>query len=203
MRLQAWGLKPLPEASSGGTHPGTSRATALAVSLLPLSTFLENGIGLALLALAGIPGMAQAAPATGEVRVTTVQPLTLVKASDLDFASISAGPTAGTVRIDPSTGARTISGGAIAIGGTPTRAVFVGAASRGFMLNVRIGRSPTLTRAGGGSMTTTLEVEGGTGPRFFPGTGPQIFRVGGQLNVGANQPVGSYRGQFTLTVNYF
>ncbi|MGH6780812.1 MAG: DUF4402 domain-containing protein [Sphingomonadaceae bacterium] len=211
MRRRVWGPMLLPDASS---DPATSRAAALFTTLLPpaqsgTESLFERALRLglrvaALLALTGIPGMAFAAPGTGQVRVTTVQPLTLVKSSDLDFGSISAGATAGTVRIDASTGARTTTGGATAAGGAPTRAVFVGASTLGLALNVQISPSPTLTRSGGGgSMTTALQVEGGTGWRLFTGTGPHIFRVGGQLNVGANQPRGNYTGQFTLTVTYF
>lgn len=184
------------------------------VSLLPLpyirrNQALESVLGFVLrasllLVLAGLPGIAFAGATSGQARVTTVQPLTLVKTSDLDFGSISAGAAAGTVRINPASGARTTTGGAVASGGTPARATFIGAPSLGLALNVQISASPTLVRAGGGaSMTTALQVEGGTGWRFFTGTGPHTFRVGGQLNVGANQMAGSYAGQFTLTVNYF
>ena len=41
-------------------------------------------------------------------------------------------------------------------------------------------------------MTTALTVQGGTGIRLFPGTRVQTFRVGGTLNVGANQQPGTY-----------
>ncbi|RJF93264.1 DUF4402 domain-containing protein [Sphingomonas cavernae] len=213
MWRRAGGLSRRPEAACGGTHPGTSRDSAYAVSLLscrpaPGESRLENVLGFALrttllLALAGIPGIAFAAQTPGEASATMVRPLTLIKTEDLDFGSISAGPTAGTVRINPATGARTTTGGAIAAGGAPTRATFVGASQLGIALNVQISASPTLVRAGGGTMTTALEVDGGTGWRLFTGTGPHTFHVGGQLNVGTNQTAGSYAGQFTLTVNYF
>jgi spore coat protein U-like protein len=52
-------------------------------------------------------------------------------------------------------------------------------------------------------MPTVLAVQGGTGVRLFPGTGVQTFRVGGRLNVAANQPAGNYTGTFSLTVTYF
>lgn len=209
MQRRVWGPMLRP-----GASPATSRAVVQAASLRPLAPStpegaFERGLGFAirvtlLLILAGIPGIAMAAPGTGEVRVTTVQPLTLVKSSDLDFGSISAGAAPGTVRINASTGALSTTGGATAAGGAPTRAVFVGASTLGLALNVQISASPTLTRSGGGgSMTTALQVEGGTGWRLLTGTGPHIFRVGGQLNVGANQPRGNYTGQFTLTVTYF
>jgi len=211
----AWGRKLLLQALSlGGTHAGTSGVMADAISLHPLfipseDSRIERLFGLvlrctALIALAGVPTLAYAAPATGEARITALRPLSLVKTSDLDFGSVAAGVTPGTVVIDEDTGARTFTGGATGLGGTPARASFVGASTLGLALNIQLGASPTLLRSGGGgSMTTLLQVQGGTGWRLFTGTGPHIFRVGGRLNVGASQPAGAYQGTFQLTVNYF
>jgi spore coat protein U-like protein len=158
---------------------------------------------LGLLVALGAQAPAHAATASSQAQVIIVQPLTLVKVNDLDFGDIAPGPVSGTVDINPATGVRTTTN-VIPLGGSPREAVFAGAARFGFALTVAISPSPVLNRVGGGaSMTTQLQVDGGTGVRFFPGIGPQIFRVGGRLNVGANQAVGSYTGQFTLTVNYF
>ncbi|MBB5684583.1 DUF4402 domain-containing protein [Sphingobium boeckii] len=155
-----------------------------------------------LIALIGLPGHGFAKTGNGDAVVITVKPLSLLKTADLDFGDVAVGGTPGTVTINPTTGARTTAGGVTAIGGTPNGAQFVGAAAIGILVVVGISAAPTLTRAGGGSMTSTLNVEGGTGIRLFPGTGLQTFRVGGTLNVGANQLPGAYSGNFTLTVNY-
>jgi hypothetical protein len=147
---------------------------------------------------------AQAATRAAPVEAVTIKPLSLVKTEDLDFGTLIAGPAAGTATINANTGVRTTTGGVTAAaGGTPKRAEFVGVAIIGLLINVAIGASPTLTNGTGGSMTTALAVEGGTGLRLFPGTGVQTFRVGGTLNVGANQQSGDYAGTFSLTVNYF
>ena len=131
-------------------------------------------------------------------------PAQAVKTEDLDFGTLIAGSVAGTATINANSGVRTTTGGVTAApGGTPKRAEFVGVAILGLLINVAISASPTLTNGTGGTMTTALAVEGGTGIRLFPGTGVQTFRVGGTLNVGANQQPGDYAGTFSLTVTYF
>lgn len=152
--------------------------------------------------LLAVPFGAEAATRSGTANAVTLRPLSLVKTEDLDFGTVISGPTAGTVTINANTGARTTTGGAVASGGTPRRAEFQGVGRLGILSIVSISPAPTLTNGSGGSMTSTLAVEGGTGIRLFTGTGVQIFRVGGTINVGANQPAGDYSGTFSLTVNY-
>lgn len=184
----------------GGARPGSSGRAAGAAFQRRYPVLALTACAVA----AASPSPALAGTGSGEAHAVTVRPLTLVKVDDLDFGDIAPGATAGTVNIDPATGNRTVTGGAIAVGGSPQEAVFAGAARFGFLLTVAISPSPVLTRIGGGAtMPTSLQVLGGTGLRLFPGTGPQIFRVGGTLNVAANQMPGSYEGTFTLTVNYF
>jgi hypothetical protein len=49
-------------------------------------------------------------------RHVVVEPLALIKIRDLDFGRIAAQPTAGTVTVDPNTGACTATGGVISVG---------------------------------------------------------------------------------------
>lgn len=159
----------------------------------------------ALAAALGVLAAGQPAPAAsrgGTASAVTLRPLSLVKTEDLDFGTIIAGTSAGTVAINANSGARTTTGGAIAAGGSPRRAEFVGVARIGILTIVAIGPAPTLSNGAGGTMASALAVQGGTGVRLFPGTGVQTFRVGGTVSVGANQPSGDYGGTFTLTVNY-
>jgi spore coat protein U-like protein len=152
--------------------------------------------------LLGAPFSAEAATRSGTASAVTLRPLSLVKTEDLDFGTVISGPATGTVSINANTGARTTTGGAVASGGTPRRAEFVGVGRLGILSIVSISPPPTLTNGSGGSMTSALAVQGGTGIRLFTGTGVQTFRVGGTINVGANQAAGDYAGTFTLTVNY-
>lgn len=157
-----------------------------------------SGAAIALL----VAAPALAASGSGPTKATLVSPLSLVNTEDLDFGSIIAGASAGTVVVDANSGARTTTGGAVAAGGTPRRAEFVGVGRPGLLTIVSIGPSPTLTNGTGGTMATSLAVEGGTGLRLLPGSGIQTFRVGGTLSVGANQQQGTYTGTFTLTTIY-
>ena len=149
------------------------------------------------------PALAATASLNSEAVIVT--PNSLVKTDDLAFGTIVPSATAGTVTIAAATGNRTSTGGATPSGTGFQRAEFVGMAGIGILMNVTLpsGTTTTLNRVGGGaSMTATLAVEGGTCLRWLPGTGVQTFRVGGTLNVGANQAAGQYVGTFTLQVNY-
>lgn len=150
-------------------------------------------------------GAASAAVATSATaRAAVVRPGTLVKVDDLDFGAIVPGPTAGNVIINENTCARSATGGSTPVGAVYRCAQFAGEAQLGILETVNISATTiTLTRGGGGSMTATLAVRDGTGTRWFPGAGIQLFYVGGTLHVGANQAPGTYTGTFSMTVNYF
>jgi Domain of unknown function (DUF4402) len=152
-------------------------------------------------ALATSPALA--AGASGPTEAVIVSPLSLVNTEDLDFGTLISGPLAGTATINATTGARSVTGGVVAAGGTPKRAEFVGVGTIGLLSLVSMSAAPVLSNGSGGTMATALVMEGGTGLRLFPGTGVQTFRVGGTLTVGAGQAVGTYAGTFTVTVTYF
>lgn len=171
---------------------------------MTVGTIRVWALGSSMTALAACVSPALAATTAAPAEAVAISSLSLVKTEDLDFGTLVSGPAAGTATINANTGVRTTTGGVTAAGGgTPKRAEFVGIGGRGILIIVGIGPAPTLTNGTGGTMTSTLSVQGGTGVRLFPGTGVQTFRVGGRLNVGANQQDGNYVGTFTLTVNYF
>jgi hypothetical protein len=147
-----------------------------------------------------------------------VAPLTLVKSKDLDFGLIAPRPTAGTVTLEPINQTCAVSGGLIHAGACQA-AEFVGMGVR--RMNVRISVPTTVTLTGpGANMTVTnftlatspdLAFIGGNGNglgngnrryQIQPTNGIFDFRVGGRLNVGANQLGGRYTGTFTVTVQY-
>lgn len=184
-------------------HIVSSAIIGRIATALHVGTFLKTSSAVvAGVLLFAVPSGAHGATRSGTATAVTLRPLSLVKTEDLDFGTVISGTTAGTVSVNANTGARTTTGGAVASGGTPRRAEFVGVGRLGLLSIVSIGAAPTLTNGSGGSMTSTLAVEGGTGIRLFTGTGVQTFRVGGTINVGANQAAGDYSGTFTLTVNY-
>jgi Domain of unknown function (DUF4402) len=147
---------------------------------------------------------AQAAGTASSAKAITLRPLSIINLRDLDFAINAAGTTAGTVVIDPTTDARTVTGGVVAAGGTPQAAQFYTYGGPLQTLQVFRGPLPVLNRAGGGaSMNVTGLTLNGPTTRFLNAAGLLDLRVGGTLAVGANQQSGSYSGTFDIIVNYF
>jgi len=158
------------------------------------------------------PAFAQAvsASAQAEARGTVVQPLTLVKQQDLDFGTVVSTATAGNVVIDANTGARTFpSGGPIGVPSYPgNRGLFQGAgtAAQNYQLTlsapaVLVSQTNPLDLVTVNSMvldtcacTADARVIGPSG----------IFNVGvgGDFQIGVNQPAGLYKAQFTVTAVY-
>lgn len=154
--------------------------------------------------LLSLPGAALAATGSATATVVTVRPLTLVKTDDLDFGSLIPSASAGTVIINPTTDGRTTTGGVTVAGGSPSAAKFVALGLINVFSNVTLPTSITLARTGGGaSMTVNAITTNGPPTRVFAGTSILDVRVGGTLNVAANQQAGDYSGQFTVTVVYF
>lgn len=155
-------------------------------------------------AMLSASGAAMAVTGSSTATVVTVRPLTLVKTDDMSFGSLIPSATAGTVKIDPTTDARTSTGGVTIAGGVPSAAKFVALGLVNIYSNVTLPTSITLDRAGGGaSMIVNAITTNGPATRLFPGTSILDVRVGGTLNVAANQQAGDYAGQFTVTVIYF
>jgi hypothetical protein len=147
------------------------------------------------------PAAASASPAQAAI----VSPLSLIKTSDLLFGNIASGPFAGTVTVDPDSGARSATGGVTLAGGSVSPASFTGVASGLNLVVIHQPQTPVvLTRVGGSETVriTTFSIQGGQ-LRLFVARQPFTFNVGGTLAVGANQPSGTYRGTFNVTIDYF
>lgn len=172
---------------------------------------------LACAALLAPPALAQTG--TGTAQVTIVEPLGLVKIEDLNFGKVAATAAPGRVLVDPNTGTCSVTG-AVSSGGGCQFAEFGGMGVRRFTLRIQIPTTVTLTGPGGATMladTFTLGTSpdlvfiGGNGNGLGAGnrryqisspTGIFTFRLGGRLNVGANQTPGVYNGTFNVTVQY-
>jgi hypothetical protein len=152
----------------------------------------------------GTSAGAQAATQTGTAKAITLKPLSIVKLRDLDFGRLASGTAAGAVVIDPTTDARTTTGGVLPAGGTPQAAQFYTYATGNILLFITLGTPPTLARSGGGATMTmsNLTLNGPT-IRLLPPAGIIDLRVGGTLAVGASQLDGTYSGNFDVTVTYF
>ena len=119
-------------------------------------------------------------------RVTLVKPLTLQRV------------------IDPLSGAMSVSGGLIPLGGMPSPARYAGAASKNTVVNIRVPKQPVLiTRVGG---TETLSVSNftldGQDKRTLAQSGSFTFAVGAQITVPAGTVDGVYTGEIDVTIQY-
>ncbi len=176
-------------------------------------------LALASAALIASPAAAQAVAANAGAQATIVEPLGLIKIQDLVFGRIAARTTAGTVTVDPNTGTCTLTG-PIARVGDCQYAEFAGMGVRRFTVRIQIPVTITLIGPGGATMLVNnltlgtmpgLVYVGGNGNGLGNGnrryqitsnTGIFTMRVGGRLNVGANQAPGVYSATFPVTVNY-
>jgi hypothetical protein len=159
---------------------------------------------LALCAFAPASAAPIAAGQDSSASIALLHPLELIKREDLDFGYVGVGATAGTVVINPNTGAITRTGGAFLLGGTPHPAMFTGAAGSSSVVIIRIPKQPiTLTRvAGTETMTVSNFTLEGLDKRQAARNVSFDFRVGGTLNVNANQREGVYVGTFEVSVQY-
>ncbi|MCM3875970.1 MAG: DUF4402 domain-containing protein [Thermoanaerobaculia bacterium] len=128
--------------------------------------------------------------------------ISLTKITDLAFGDLTAGASAGTVRIAPN-GNRTRTGGVTLLASTFDNASFTVATpsgNRGY--TIILPGSATLTSGGGFTMTvdTFRSNPSGSGTTNAA-TRTQTLNVGATLQVGANQKPGTYMGTFTVTVN--
>lgn len=139
--------------------------------------------------------------ATG--RVSIQRPAKLRNLNELNFASLTV-TTAGTAVVDPNTDAMTTTGGVIHAGGTPYAALFEVFSPSKAVVIIRIPRDPiTVTRVGGTeTMTVSNWTLSGQARRTVAAQEAFNFKVGGTLNVNANQVEGTYVGTFTVDVQY-
>ena len=152
--------------------------------------------------------MAQStATASARASATILRPITITKATDMNFGKIVPGIAAGTVVLSP-TGDRTTVGG-VTIMTTQTGTV---AAAASFTVegegaatySVTLPSSVSLT--GNGTAMTVATFTSTPGDGALSGNagavGTQTLLVGGTLAVGASQAAGSYSGDFDVTVAY-
>jgi hypothetical protein len=150
---------------------------------------------------------AHAAPVAPDRNATaTVQifpPASVRKLEDLDFAFLAV-TTAGTAIINPNTDAMTTTGGVLHVGGVPFPAMFEASSPVRAVVIIRIPRNPiTVTRVGGTeTMTVSNWTMSGNSRRTVAAHEAFTFKLGGTLNVNANQVEGTYVGTFDVEVQY-
>ena len=162
-----------------------------------------------LFGLAGLaPSVAFAAPVAAgtppTARISLTRSVGMEKLQDLDFAALRV-TSAGTATINPVTDTMATTGGVVRLAGTPQAAQYrITTAGVSLLFLIRLPNSVTLTRLGGAQTMTVnnFTAQGGT-IRILQPAGSYEFRVGGRLNVSANQAEGTYLGTFEVTADYF
>jgi hypothetical protein len=156
---------------------------------------------------------ANAGSASGLAKTVVVSRLSFLNAEELEFGSILAGTTAGTVIVSPA-GVRTKTGGVTLVGGLVQPARFAGRGTVNQTVLISLTASPaTLTRTGGTETMILDQLVIGSTPTAVLTTTPQAFQIssptgifnfpiGGRLSVAANQVPGDYVGTFDVTLNY-
>lgn len=175
---------------------------------------------LGVLALASpAPVLAQAVSdnATADSIVAIMQPGTINKLADMDFGQIAQPSIAGNVTMSPNFPSCTPSAGVIHMGACqPARFAVQG--RKNWLVRIRemSGGTIVLTGPGGATMTVTMlslgttdmaPAPGGGSPpgsfgrqRITSDSGTAEFRIGGRLNIAANQMQGAYTGTMTIQV---
>jgi len=152
-----------------------------------------------------VPSTAFAQASDTEPAVATaniIAPIALTKVTDLVFGDIVPNATASTVIMN---NAGTITGGTgTALASTRNSAIFnvTGQAGRAYTVSA-IG-DITIGNVLGAPMiiNSTSDCGGGAGGCVIAAVGGSQVRVGGTLNVGANQVAALYTGNFNVTVTY-
>jgi tartrate dehydratase beta subunit/fumarate hydratase class I family protein len=137
--------------------------------------------------------------------------LSFISYENLDFGRIIPAAVAGTVTIS-TTNDRVATNGIVLIGNDHQVARFAGQGVQGQRVRIQIAPATVTLTGPGPAMTVTnfiigpaptLQQNGSSANfRILPANGIFSFTVGGRLNVGANQPAGSYSGTFTATLDY-
>lgn len=173
---------------------------------------------LVIFALGAPAAHAQSNTFTATTEVALVEPLTLVNLSSLDFGRVAATAAAGTVTMTPTASPTCVAAGGVAHFSTCQPAEFLGYGATGMVFRVKlpVGRQTTITGPGGSILIDNMTVDGNpelvliqinnsqgfVRYRIASASGIFHFRVGGTLNVNANQLPGTYSGTFDVRLDY-
>ena len=162
----------------------------------------------ALALLAPVAAQAAPSPTAAPTRNATataqvVRPANFRKLNDLDFAFLTV-TAAGTAIIDPNTEAMTTTGGVLQVGGLPHAALFEAVSPTKTVVIIRAPKTAAILRRVGGTETMTVNnwTMSGQSRRNVAAHEPFEFKIGGTLNVAANQAQGTYVGTFEVDIQY-
>lgn len=142
----------------------------------------------------------------GQATATVFRPINIALTSNLTFGTVTR-PWAGdgSVTINSSNGARTITGMGAQLMGVPApaRAAFLVTGEGGQVISVSVPQTFTMTGPGSLTVTTNTTASGSLSLSSSLGSGGSYsFHVGGTLPTNGATPLGDYSGSFAVTVQY-
>lgn len=192
------------------------------LSLLDPSTDVSVG-GTAHITAASTPGdyvgyvdiqgsvlLSGSATMTMQITLKLLAQLGIEETTALNFGTIAVTGGNSVVRIAPISGTRSVVSGSEGVDLVVSRpgasGIFDITGEPNTPVSVQISQSSIQLSSSNNSMTVDtfrcLPTPVCTGSITIGITGHQIFAVGGDLHVGANQTAGTYNGNYTVTVNY-
>lgn len=141
-----------------------------------------------------------AATATANATANVIEPLTITKTVDLNFADISHDGGAGTVTVS-SGSIISATGTAQLLGGTASAAEFDVSGDGTRAYDITFPAASTTISNGTDSITINNFVDSASGSSALLG-GADTFTVGATLNFVGTESSGSYTGTFDVEVNY-
>lgn len=150
------------------------------------------------------PAAAQVSDTAGEASALILIPLNLTKIDDLDFGTIVAGPTGGTVVIPADGSPRSATGGVTPLpSDAGLRAQFATAATPGQEVLFVLTYPASLDDGFGNTIPVLAMTMDGPSFRYAdPVMGTIFVGVGGILSIAADQPDGVYSNTFSLYAEY-
>jgi hypothetical protein len=159
--------------------------------------------------VAATPALAQAVTDTAQAEAhgRVLSTHSLINSAPLDFGTVTASGSAGTVSVSANAlSVRTPGGGVALVPSTYGAARFDGLAAPSetvlLTLNPSAAGALSLVDANSNSITGTLVIDSNGLTRTTDANGNFTVYVGGDFNIGANQPNGYYTGNFDLTAEY-
>ena len=146
--------------------------------------------------------------AQAEARGVVLLPLTISEVDPLNFGTVLASATAGTVTIDADTGARSFTGGVSGIAlDLGNRGEFNGLGTVDQLVEITLNPTANLTGPGPDIVVTNMELDGCAcqiETRTIPtgAAGAFVVGVGGTFAIAANQPNGLYTGTYSVDAAY-
>lgn len=146
--------------------------------------------------------------APAQARGVVLLPLTITEVDPLNFGTVLASATAGTVSINADSGARSFTGGVSGIAlDLGSRGLFNGLGTENQLVEITLNPVGNLTGPGPDIAVTNMELDGcacTVETRTIPVGAGGAFEVGvgGTFAIAANQPNGLYTANYSVTAEY-